>query len=546
MVPAVTATADQTGSVLARCVGDIDEFAARHWGRHAFLRPAAGSFCDLLTLDDIELLLRLGARRPTFRLVKDGTTVPPAECTRTLRLGGRLVDDVADPARVPALMADGATLVLHSLQHTWAPLAGFCRDLQDETGHPVQANAYLTPAGSAGLRRHADTHEVIVVQLEGAKSWDVDGLGPVDLEAGDVLYIPAGVRHDASTTDRYSLHLTVGILAVTYRHVVQRMVDAMDGLAAPLPLGFHREAAGQLHDELDAVLRRSATCLGAARRQEHGGGRATACRAPVSAVRPEPAVRPRPGGHPRRCPAAAERRAHARASTAEDGAALLRFGGRRLRIPAKARRAVDVVASRPEFTVSDLVGLDQDGRAGAHPPPAAGRNRRDRRIASTGTFRGCGGFPGGVPRVVGQRSGGGGHRVPRRSSRSSSARPGRGRTGSEARSMLERRADGDGVMVTFRIPTKCGADSVAVLGEFNGWAPDAHAMTRDGDDFVATIHLRPGRAYRFRYLLDGVRWENDWAADSYTVNDFGGHDSVLDLAAFSPVAPIDGNAPPAA
>ena len=112
--------------------------------------------------------------------------------------------------------------------------------------------------------------------------------------------------------------------------------------------------------------------------------------------------------------------------------------------------------------------------------------------------------------------------------------------------MLKRRADGYGVMVTFRIPTRCGAASVAVLGEFNDWAPDAHTMTREGDDFVATIHLRPGRAYRFRYLLDGVRWENDWAADSYAVNDFGGHDSVLDLSAFSPVAPIDGNAPPAA
>jgi 1,4-alpha-glucan branching enzyme len=95
--------------------------------------------------------------------------------------------------------------------------------------------------------------------------------------------------------------------------------------------------------------------------------------------------------------------------------------------------------------------------------------------------------------------------------------------------MLERKADGDRVVVTFRIPVKCGAVEVAVLGEFNGWSPDADPMQRDGDEFVVTLTLPPGRRYRFRYLLDGTRWENDWAADGYELNDYGGHDSVLDL-----------------
>jgi hypothetical protein len=36
-----------------------------------------------------------------------------------------------------------------------------------------------------------------------------------------------------------------------------------------------------------------------------------------------------------------------------------------------------------------------------------------------------------------------------------------------------------------------------------------------------------GRAYRFRYLLDGVRWENDWHADDYVLNVHGSHDSVV-------------------
>ena len=52
-----------------------------------------------------------------------------------------------------------------------------------------------------------------------------------------------------------------------------------------------------------------------------------------------------------------------------------------------------------------------------------------------------------------------------------------------------------------------------------------------------TVDLDAGRAYRFRYLLDGQRWDNDWAADAYVRNDFGGDDSVVDLTALAEAVP---------
>ena len=52
-----------------------------------------------------------------------------------------------------------------------------------------------------------------------------------------------------------------------------------------------------------------------------------------------------------------------------------------------------------------------------------------------------------------------------------------------------------------------------------------------------TVDLNAGRAYRFRYLLDGKRWYNDWAADAYVRNDFGGDDSVVDLTAMGEAVP---------
>ena len=51
------------------------------------------------------------------------------------------------------------------------------------------------------------------------------------------------------------------------------------------------------------------------------------------------------------------------------------------------------------------------------------------------------------------------------------------------------------------------------------------------------VGLEAGRAYRFRYLLDGHRWDNDWAADAYEPNDFGAGDSVVDLTALPAAAP---------
>ncbi|MGE0308051.1 MAG: isoamylase early set domain-containing protein [Acidimicrobiia bacterium] len=84
--------------------------------------------------------------------------------------------------------------------------------------------------------------------------------------------------------------------------------------------------------------------------------------------------------------------------------------------------------------------------------------------------------------------------------------------------------------VTFTLPADVRAESVYLCGEFNDWSTSATPMDRDDDGaFAVTVVLEPGRNYRFRYLLDGARWENDWAADDYAANDFGGDDSVVSL-----------------
>jgi 1,4-alpha-glucan branching enzyme len=84
------------------------------------------------------------------------------------------------------------------------------------------------------------------------------------------------------------------------------------------------------------------------------------------------------------------------------------------------------------------------------------------------------------------------------------------------------------VRVTFKLPAEVNAQRAAVCADFNGWDPSATPMKqlKDGS-FSATVSLEAGESYRFRYLLDGERWENDWQADEYRPNPFGGEDSVI-------------------
>lgn len=84
--------------------------------------------------------------------------------------------------------------------------------------------------------------------------------------------------------------------------------------------------------------------------------------------------------------------------------------------------------------------------------------------------------------------------------------------------------------VTFRIPAEVEAETAALCGEFNEWSAEANPMKRlKGGGFSTTVSVPAASSYRFRYLLDGERWENDWEADAYVTNVHGSEDSVLEV-----------------
>ncbi len=77
--------------------------------------------------------------------------------------------------------------------------------------------------------------------------------------------------------------------------------------------------------------------------------------------------------------------------------------------------------------------------------------------------------------------------------------------------------------VTFRLQKQVaqGAHRAAVAGDFNDWQPQSTLMKplKNGD-FTATVLLRPGREYQYRYVVDGQHWLTDTGADKIRHCDF--------------------------
>jgi 1,4-alpha-glucan branching enzyme len=91
----------------------------------------------------------------------------------------------------------------------------------------------------------------------------------------------------------------------------------------------------------------------------------------------------------------------------------------------------------------------------------------------------------------------------------------------------------DRIRVTFELPLPDVAGRVNLVGEFNDWDESATRMCCAESPLCwrVTLELEAGRRYRFRYLVDGDEWLNDWYADDFAENPYGSYDSVLDLTA---------------
>jgi uncharacterized RmlC-like cupin family protein len=237
-------------------------------------------FAALLSVADLDAHLRTDGARGRVSMAdeaREGSAgVPEHEYA--------LPDGRVDLPRLLERFDKGASLVVSQFHETHPPLAAFCRGLEKLFLHGVQANIYLTPPGAQGFRTHFDTHDVLVLQVEGRKNWRVwDGerlprptrrtpwpghMLPegephhVAMAPGDALYIPRGVMHDAATDGaEKSLHVTLGLLEPSWAQALRSLVDAaeLDDPALREAVPTWRIGEADLLPELLAQLARLGT-----------------------------------------------------------------------------------------------------------------------------------------------------------------------------------------------------------------------------------------------------------------------------------------------
>ncbi len=238
-----------------------DTFLSTYWESQplTIVRDDPDHYASLLSLDQIDRVLAdHSVRYPDIHLVNR-----KSEINKQDYAGNRGVIDVA---KLYQLFFSGSTVILDSLHERIPALGELCRHLESQFCMPFQMNVYMTPPNAQGFPPHFDTHDVFVLQIAGSKHWSFyESNVPLplsgqdfdeseldensrskefDLHAGDMVYIPRGLVHDAQSTDEISLHITVGALAFTWTDFFLEAISEVclndENLRKSLPIGFAR------------------------------------------------------------------------------------------------------------------------------------------------------------------------------------------------------------------------------------------------------------------------------------------------------------------
>jgi ribosomal protein L16 Arg81 hydroxylase len=121
----------------------------------------------------------------------------------------------ADFKLIEDAIAKDSTLVVDNVAPLNADLSALCEEVSKMMGRTCPGNLYCSTVPSSGFGVHADQHHVLVVQLEGKKRWKIESrrteFADFEIEAGDVLFVRQGIRHNVNSLGVLSVHITIAI-----------------------------------------------------------------------------------------------------------------------------------------------------------------------------------------------------------------------------------------------------------------------------------------------------------------------------------------------
>ncbi|GAA4414939.1 hypothetical protein GCM10023187_45000 [Nibrella viscosa] len=238
----------------------IEDFKANYWERKVLhvSRNNSDFFSSLLSIKDLDKVLEYS--RPqgmSLKVVKSNQPMNPTVYENQ--------DGSLNLNQLYTAYADGYSIIVNGIHRFWGPLKSLIENIRQQISHNAGANLYLTPENEKAFSPHYDSHDVFAIQISGEKHWilyndthfktpllnsyqptfqreQLTGAREITLRAGDILYMPRGVPHEAYTTDRSSIHITIGIQSTQWIDFITKSLLNLSQkhieLRRALPVGF--------------------------------------------------------------------------------------------------------------------------------------------------------------------------------------------------------------------------------------------------------------------------------------------------------------------
>lgn len=218
-----------------------EEFYRDYWGRKPLYIPGTpDKFTRLMSWERLtELLNQTALWSPnTLKLMMDAEPVPARDYCRADRTREGPQGLVVDLSKIRPWLRRGASLVLNQVDSLTPGLREMASGLAKDTCAPIQSNLYCSWRAHKAFPVHFDTHDVFALQIAGHKKWRIfqrhfeapvqapmfknleqsfhekhkgQLTQTIDMQTGNVLYIPRGYYHDALATDEASIHLSTAV-----------------------------------------------------------------------------------------------------------------------------------------------------------------------------------------------------------------------------------------------------------------------------------------------------------------------------------------------
>jgi mannose-6-phosphate isomerase-like protein (cupin superfamily) len=239
----------------------LDEY---HDRQPLYLSGGAQAFSPLCNAEQLRVLIESGSPWQFRRLPEmylDGGFVPHEDLVRDYTdMDGRAAK-VPILARIKRILEAGGTANCFGQEAHFPALAELKLAFACAFSAEVETSLFYSQKDHQGLAPHYDCVDIFVLQISGSKRWHVStqrvdspvvGYGvatgydtkaahaTIELEPGDLLYIPRGTFHHACALTNECVHTSVAVKLPTYldmMNVLLQRAAECESVRAYLPVG---------------------------------------------------------------------------------------------------------------------------------------------------------------------------------------------------------------------------------------------------------------------------------------------------------------------